>query len=235
MILSCNWSFIERLSFMKTIVIASQKGGSGKTMLAAHLAVEAERAGDTAWLIDTDRQATLSLWHERRKADTPQRLDVPFARIADGLATLAAKGAARCLISSIPLQPSQTKTRRCWTWPTWCSFPSVPPRRTYGPVAETVEQVKDAGKPFVFVITQAKHQASITAPSRRRLIAAWPCGPGVCGRPGSLYRRAMTGNTAPEVAAKGHAAEEIAALWHELKSAFHESMKSRKERKRGHS
>jgi len=40
---------------MKTIVIASQKGGSGKTMLAAHLAVEAERAGDTAWLIDTDR------------------------------------------------------------------------------------------------------------------------------------------------------------------------------------
>ena len=49
MILSCNHSFIERLSFMKTIIIASQKGGSGKTMLAAHLAVEAERAGDTAW------------------------------------------------------------------------------------------------------------------------------------------------------------------------------------------
>ena len=102
MILSCNCSFIERLSFMKTIVIASQKGGSGKTMLAAHLAVEAERAGDTAWLIDTDRQATLSLWHERRKADTPQRLDVPFARIADGLATLAAKDAAYCFIDTAP-------------------------------------------------------------------------------------------------------------------------------------
>ena len=28
---------------MKTIVIQSQKGGSGKTMLAAHLSVEAER------------------------------------------------------------------------------------------------------------------------------------------------------------------------------------------------
>ena len=82
MILSCKRSFIERRSFMKTIVIASQKGGSGKTMLAAHLAVEAERTGNTAWLIDTDRQATLSLWHDRRKADTPQRLDVPFARIA---------------------------------------------------------------------------------------------------------------------------------------------------------
>ncbi len=43
---------------MKTIVIQSQKGGSGKTMLAAHLSVEAERSGDAAWVIDTDRQAT---------------------------------------------------------------------------------------------------------------------------------------------------------------------------------
>jgi chromosome partitioning protein len=42
---------------MKTIVITSQKGGSGKTTLAAHLVVEAERADDApAWLIDTDEQ-----------------------------------------------------------------------------------------------------------------------------------------------------------------------------------
>ena len=101
-------------------------------------------------------------------------------------------------------------------------------------VAETVEQVKDAGKPFVFVLTQAKHQASITAQAvaalsqHGRVAQAF-----VADR--VAYAAAMTGgNTAPEVAAKGHAAEEIAALWHELKSLFHESMKSRKERKRGH-
>lgn len=42
---------------MKTIVIASQKGGSAKTTLAAHLAVQAERSGDSpAWLIDTDNR-----------------------------------------------------------------------------------------------------------------------------------------------------------------------------------
>jgi cellulose biosynthesis protein BcsQ len=44
---------------MQTIVINSQKGGSGKTSLCAHLAVEAERAGDgPVYLIDTDPQGT---------------------------------------------------------------------------------------------------------------------------------------------------------------------------------
>ena len=231
-LLSYNRSFIERLTFMKTIVIASQKGGSGKTMLAAHLAVEAERAGDTAWLIDTDRQATLSLWHERRKADTPQRLDVPFARIADGLATLTAKDVAYCFIDTAPTISNQNTA--LLDVADLVLIPVRPSPSDLWAVAETVEQVKDADKPFVFVITQAKHQASITAQAvaalsqHGRVAQAF-----VADR--VAYAAAMTGgNTAPEVAAKGPAAEEIAALWHELKSLFHESMKSRKERKRGH-
>jgi chromosome partitioning protein len=42
---------------MQLIVINSQKGGSAKTLLAKHLSVEAERAGDgPVFLIDTDPQ-----------------------------------------------------------------------------------------------------------------------------------------------------------------------------------
>jgi chromosome partitioning protein len=44
---------------MLTIVVNSQKGGSGKTTLCAHLAAEAERAGaGPVFLIDTDPQGT---------------------------------------------------------------------------------------------------------------------------------------------------------------------------------
>jgi chromosome partitioning protein len=72
--------------FMKTIVITSKKGGSGKTTLAAHLAVEAERVGATpVWGIDPDKQGSLSLWHERRESGTLQRADVPFVRLAEWL------------------------------------------------------------------------------------------------------------------------------------------------------
>ena len=46
---------------MHTIVIASQKGGSGKTTLSGHLAVEACRAGvGPVSLIDTDPQGSLA-------------------------------------------------------------------------------------------------------------------------------------------------------------------------------
>src|SRR3954465_15942113 len=94
---------------MKTIVITSQKGGSGKTTLAAHLAVEAQRVRDEpAWLIDTDRQGTLSLWHERRKEETPHRSEVPFARLQEGLAKLQDHHrAAYCFIDTAPASSEQ--------------------------------------------------------------------------------------------------------------------------------
>ena len=46
---------------MHVIAFASQKGGSGKTTLAGHIAVEAElRGAGPVALIDTDPQGSLS-------------------------------------------------------------------------------------------------------------------------------------------------------------------------------
>ena len=57
---------------MYTIVAASQKGGSGKTTLSGHLAVEAVRAGaGEIALIDTDPQGSLAHWWNARQARDP--------------------------------------------------------------------------------------------------------------------------------------------------------------------
>jgi cellulose biosynthesis protein BcsQ len=53
---------------MKTIVVANQKGGSGKSTVTVHLAVAAEQAGDGPIILsDTDPQGTAGDWFNQRK------------------------------------------------------------------------------------------------------------------------------------------------------------------------
>jgi chromosome partitioning protein len=51
---------------MPTIAIISQKGGSGKTTIALHLAASATQAKEPACVIDTDPQATAATWGDWR-------------------------------------------------------------------------------------------------------------------------------------------------------------------------
>src|SRR3546814_14489149 len=60
---------IRGASRLKVLVVASQKGGSGKTTLAGHLAVQAELSGEgPVGLIDVDPQGSLADWWNERAA-----------------------------------------------------------------------------------------------------------------------------------------------------------------------
>lgn len=51
----------------KIITIAQQKGGAGKSTVAAHLAVALSQQGKRVTLIDIDPQGTLSRWYQLRE------------------------------------------------------------------------------------------------------------------------------------------------------------------------
>src|SRR5215831_279073 len=87
---------------MKTIAIISQKGGSGKTTLAVHLAVCAERTHHRVAIIDLDPQASALEWYSRRHADTPEVITATPDQLPVLLNQAKENGAAVTLIDTAP-------------------------------------------------------------------------------------------------------------------------------------
>ena len=89
---------------MKIISLVSQKGGSGKTTLAIHLAVEAATRGERALLVDCDPQASASRWADRRQG---QAVDIDVsseqaARLDAVLAQARGQGYTVAVLDTAP-------------------------------------------------------------------------------------------------------------------------------------
>ena len=57
---------------MKTLGVIAQKGGTGKTSLSVHLAVQATHDGLRVLLVDMDPQASATAWWKRRQDRRPE-------------------------------------------------------------------------------------------------------------------------------------------------------------------
>ena len=88
---------------MDILTIASQKGGTGKSTLTAHLAVEAERGGaGPVAVVDTDPQGSLAAWWNQRAAETPLFAAVDVARLAEHMAALQRERVSLVVIDTPP-------------------------------------------------------------------------------------------------------------------------------------
>lgn len=87
---------------MPAIAIVSQKGGSGKTTLALHVAAAAEDAGHTALIIDLDPQATASQWAAWREDAPPLVIDSAPPRLGAKIEQATAQGVDFIVIDTPP-------------------------------------------------------------------------------------------------------------------------------------
>src|SRR5882757_5067524 len=88
---------------MIVVAVASQKGGSGKTTLSGHLAVEAERVGaGPVALVDSDPQGSLSEWWNARAAETPRFARTSPARLAESIDQIRDMGIRLLIIDTPP-------------------------------------------------------------------------------------------------------------------------------------
>jgi chromosome partitioning protein len=205
---------------MHTIAFLTQKGGAGKTTLAASLAVAAAGAGEKVIALDLDSQGSLARWAERRKAANAANTVViePFESerlsrlpiILEGLAgvgfTLAVFDTAGADSAAIRLVTESADL---------CLLPARPTRLDVDATAATFRAVFLAKRKAAFVLNQCpptyrSSRASEAASDLSRL--------GVLAEPMLSARidfqdAIAAGLGVTEYARGGKAAQEIEALW----------------------
>jgi len=213
---------------MKTLVIASQKGGAGKTTIAAHLAVAAERVGaGPVVLIDSDPQGSLSEWWNSRDAQVPA---LATAALADLPAKLQALQSAGVALAVIDTPPAITEAiRDVVTQADFVLIPTRPSPHDLRAVGHTVDIARSAGKPFAFVVTQAKPTAKLTVQAMAALSAHGVVAPAVLHDRVDYAASMVDGRTVVETDAKGRSSVEIQELLDFVQAQMHAKKKARKD------
>ncbi len=197
---------------MHTIVTASQKGGSGKTTLSGHLAVEAERAGaGPVALVDTDPQGSLSQWWNARQADTPLFVRAGLTDLGNTLAKLDASGVRLTIIDTPPAITDSISY--VVGFADLVIVPTRPSPHDLRAVGATVDIAERHTKPLIFVLNEASARARITGESAVALSQHGTVAPITIHHRVDFAASMIDGRTVSEVVPSSASAREIAELW----------------------
>lgn len=202
---------------MKIIALVTQKGGSGKSTVAANLAVAAQEAGEKVFLLETDKQGTLSKWVERRSAETPAFDKVlTEAQLENALVTLESARFSVVVIDTAGVDsPLVTAAIRASDL---CLIPTRPTPADLEATTSTLEVIQALGKKFAFILNQTPARSA-----RLNEAAAGLKVIGVLAEPPLVSRNDHqdalgSGLGVTEFAPAGKAAEEIRDLWKWVKA-----------------
>ena len=197
---------------MYTIVAASQKGGSGKTTLSGHLAVEAARAGaGPVALIDTDPQGSLAHWWNARKAPQPHFVKAGLLDLGAALAQLDKMGIRIAVIDTPPAITASIS--QVVAHADLVIVPTRPSPHDLRAVGATVDIAERHNKPLIFVINAATARARITGESAVALSQHGVVAPITVHHRVDFAASMIDGRTVGEAAPGSPSAREIRELW----------------------
>ncbi len=202
---------------MKVIAVASQKGGSGKTTLAGHLAVQADMAGTgPVALVDTDPQGSLSEWWNEREAENPLFARTTIESLKDDIARMSQMG-IKLLIVDTP--PAITETiATVIGLADLLIIPTRPSPHDLRAVGATVELAEGLGTPLVFVVNGATPRARITSEAAIALSQHGTLAPSVLHQRVDFASSMIDGRTVMELNPASKSSEEITKLWSYIQS-----------------
>jgi chromosome partitioning protein len=197
---------------MRTITLVSQKGGTGKSTLCIGLAVAALEHGERAFVLETDRQGTISNWATRRTNPEPvvERVADRF-QLERALRTFERRG---CTLAIIDTPGSDSDfVADAIRAATLCLIPAKPSPADIEATHPTLKAIRRLNKEFAFVLNQTPARGQ--RPTRAALTLNEA---GVLALPYIVLRNdhidsLAAGLAVSEFAPKSIAAAEIRALW----------------------
>jgi chromosome partitioning protein len=197
---------------MKVIAFVTQKGGSGKSTTAASISVAAFQEGRRVFLLELDRQGTLTDWTESRKAEEGPDFERIEATVLDkALGALREAGYDLVVIDTPGVDNASINAvmRAC----DLCLIPCRPTATDLRGCLPTVQSLIRLEKPFAFVLTQCPARSARVDETRAGLAAL-----GLIAEPPIVSRAdhqdAMAaGMGVTEFNGGGTAAQEIRQLW----------------------
>ena len=201
---------------MRVLVFASQKGGSGKTTLAGHIAVEAERSGDgPVALIDTDPQGSLSKWWNSRQSQTPVFIQSVFSQLYTDLQQIRQAGYQLVVVDT---PPAVTRAiAEVVAVADMLVLPTRPSPHDLRAVGPTVDIAESHQKPVIFAINAATKRARITSEAAVALSQHGTVAPVNIHNRIDFAASMIDGRTVMETDPDGQSAEEIGELWQYLR------------------
>lgn len=197
---------------MLVVAMASQKGGSGKTTLSGHLAVEAERSGaGPVALIDTDPQGSIASWWNARVEKTPAFAKVGAFDLQSALQHLERSG-IRLAIIDTPAAITDAISHVI-AHADLVIVPCRPSPHDLRAVGATVDLVDRHKKPLIFVVNAGTLRARITGEAAIALSQHGTVAPITIHHRVDFAASMVDGRTVGEVIPNSQSAKEITDLW----------------------
>ena len=197
---------------MRVLALSSQKGGSGKTTLSGHLAVQAERAGcGPVCLIDIDPQGSLADWWNEREDESPAFAQTTVARLQADLEVLRQQGFKLAVIDTPPAITMAIQS--VIQVAELVVIPTRPSPHDLRAVGATVDICERAGKPLLFVVNGATPKAKITYEAAVALSQHGTVAPVTLHHRTDFAASMIDGRTVMEIDPKCKSAKEVEELW----------------------
>lgn len=197
---------------MKTLAVLSRKGGTGKTTLAIHLAVAAERAGRTTLLIDLDPQASAAKWNDQREGDTPFVVTAPPTRLPEVLSRARDGGATLAILDTAP--HTETAALDAANAAEMALIPCKPALIDLQAITSTINVVRLANVPARIVFNAVRPRGDRVDQAREAVkVFDVPCAPCNIGDRVAFIDAYNAGLTAQEYEPRGKASREIHDLY----------------------